>query len=277
MTALAKIAEPEAKAATTLSSTLLGDVLGPSARALGQHFARKIEQWSENHQAKNVLQLASKKIDSSIPGSVPPRVAASVLDSSLFTSDVFVAEYLSGVLASARTIDGTDDSGVSWSALVDRLSSDALRLHFVIYSILRRQMRGVEVGVMAEWCRKYIIITYIDLLPVFGSDEAWGNSQQVLNAAYVLQREGMLDFLTHGSANHLTGPPFGQYALPNLGDMLIVSTTIQGAQLYLQGHGFGGSWADRIANVDTNFDVAGDIEPRLSEVPGSFLDQLPKK
>lgn len=274
---LAKAVEPEAKASAALSASLWGNLLGPPSQALGKHFGQQVERWSENQQARKVLQLAAQKTDSTIHGSVPPRVAAAVLESSQYTDDEFVAEYLSGVLASARTPDGKDDRGVSWSALVNRLSADSLRLHYIIYSIMRRKMRGANVDVMAVWCRKYIVVQYIELLPHLGFGETIQAMRRVLDALYALQREGLLEHLTHGSASHLTGFPYGQYVLPDAGDMIIVSTTIQGVQFFLQGHGYGDVWADAIAESNRNFEVVGEIEHELSNISGTWLEDLPKK
>lgn len=273
---VAKAIDADTKAAE-LSTSLLGNVLGPPSKALGQHFAREMERWSENVHAKRVLRLAAAKTDTSTPGSVPPRVAAAVLDAAQYSDDEFVAEYLSGVLASSRTPGGTDDRGVGWTALVGRLSSDALKLHYAVFSILRQKMRGGDAGVINEWCRKYIVIAYSDLLPAMDLELSWDGARRTLDAAYALQREGMLDGLTHGSADHLTGLPWGQYLLPAEGDILIVSTTMQGIQLFLQGHGFGDVWADAIAEEARPFDVAGSIDSALSQVPGTWLEDLPRK
>jgi len=244
---------------------------------LGKHYGQQVEKWSENQQAQKILRLAAKKTDSTIPGSVPPRVSAAVLESSQYTDDEFVAEYLSGVLASARTPNGKDDRGVSWSALVNRLSSDTLRIHYVLYSIMRRKMNGVDAELMAAWCDKHIVVQYISLLPKLDFGEPQSAIRRVLEALYTLQREGLLKTVTHGDASHLTGYPYGHYVLPDFGDMIIVTTTIQGIQLFLHGHGYGESWADAIADPDKSFEPAGDIDKNLSEVKGMWLEDLPLK
>ncbi|MFJ6077104.1 hypothetical protein ACIQC0_02215 [Pseudarthrobacter sp. NPDC092419] len=272
----AKAIDPDSKS-VDLGVSLWGKVLGPPAEALGRHFERRVERWSESNQAKHVLKLAAAKSDTSRPGSVPPRVAAAVLDAAEYSDNEFVAEYLSGVLASARTTDGTDDRGVSWSALVDRLSSDALKLHYVIFSTMRHLMEGADADVISTWCKKHIVIRYLDLLPMMGLGINYEAIRRVLDAAYTLQREGMIDALTHGSEDHLTGLPWGLYQLPAGGDVLIVSTTVPGIQLYLQGHGYGGAWASAIADTDRTFDAAGKVDPALSKVAGHWLEELPRK
>ncbi|WP_074713521.1 hypothetical protein [Arthrobacter alpinus] len=274
---IANALAPDSDSNTELRTSLLKKVLGPPADAYGLHLGQKVEMWSQSRQTKKVLELAAQKVDSTKAGRVPPRVAAAILESSQYTDDEFVAEYLSGVLASARTPEGLDDRGVSWTALVNRLSSDSLKIHYIIYSIMRREMRGVEIEVMADWCRKHIVVRYIDLLPILDLGEPQEAMRRCLDALYSLQREGLIEALTHGSASHLTGHPYGQYVLPDLGDMIIMSTTIQGVQLFLQGHGYGDVWANGIADPERGFEVAGTIEQGLSEVPGMWLESLPMK
>lgn len=70
-------------------------------------------------------------------GAIPARVAESVLQSAQFAKSEFVAEYLSGILASSRTPDGHDDRGISWTRLISQLSSDQVRMHYVLYTAAR--------------------------------------------------------------------------------------------------------------------------------------------
>jgi hypothetical protein len=272
---VAKALDPNSKS-MELGTSLWGAVLGPPAKALGLHYEKQVQRWSESEQTKHVLKLAASKSDASIPGSVAPRVAAAVLDAAQYSDDKFVAEYLSGVLASSRTPGGTDDRGVAWSALVGRLPADALKLHYIIYATLQRKMRGEDADVVTQWCQKYLVIRYFDMVPVWDFTSQEG-VRRLVDAAYVLQREGLLDQLTHGGADHLTGYPYGQYVLPTGGDMLIVTTTVQGIQLFLQGHGYGGVWASAIAEADRTFHAAGAVEENLSKVPGTWLEELPRR
>lgn len=278
---VAKAIDPEAKTAD-LSTSLWGDVLGPPAKALGRHFEKQVERWSESAEARRVLQLAARKSDPSTPGGVPPRVAAAVLDAAQYSDDEFVAEYLSGVLASSRTQTGKDDRGVAWSALVGRLSSDALRLHYILFSILREKMRGrdMESDAVLSWCKRHMVVRYDDLLPALGFDTTEEGADRALDAAYALQREGLIADLAHGTPKYAGGPPFAEqpyveHKLPP-GGLLIVSTTIQGIQLFLQGHGYGGVWASALAEEDRPFDTVGDVDHSVAQVPGEILEGLPK-
>lgn len=218
--------------AAKLGTSLFKDMLEPPAKAMGRHLEARVDRWSESEQAKHVAKLAAAKSVAHASDSIPPRVFGAVMDAAEYSDDVFVAEYLSGVLASSMTPGGTDDRGVIWSALIGRLSSDALKLHYVIYSVVRQNMLGMDVDLVASWCRRHIVIPYTSLLPAlrFDSEEA---IPRALDAAYALQREGLIGSLTHGGHEFLTGQPYGGYVLPTVGDMLILTPTIQGIQLGL--------------------------------------------
>jgi hypothetical protein len=281
ITALAHIGksvDPVATEAAKTGSELWGKVLGPPAEALGEHFRSRIELWSENELARRVLQRAARKIDTSKTGAVPPRVAAGTFAQAQWTDDEMVAEYLSGVLASSRTADGGDDRGVSWNAMVERLSSDALRLHYMIYSALRAQMRGHDARDLSTWVGRPMVFTYVDLVQLdvhteFGGQSDWIN--RLISAAYTLERERLIAQLTHGDATHLTGFPYRQYDLPKVGDMLIAEPTVVGCSLYMEAHGHGQRWAGDLGDVDLVFDPWPETKPSVAEVRAVWLDELP--
>jgi hypothetical protein len=56
-------------------------------------------------------------------GAVPPRVLKGILEEGQFADGELAAEYLGGVLASARTAQGRDDRGALLVGLVGRLST----------------------------------------------------------------------------------------------------------------------------------------------------------
>ena len=271
-----KAADATSSEAAKTGSALWLKVLGPPAEALGAHFKSRVELWSEATLARRVLERAAGKTDTGAPGTVPPRVAADVFDKAQWAEDEFLAEYLSGVLAAARTPDGKDDRAVGWTALVARLSSDALRLHYAIYSALRTKLVGQDVDVISEWNSKQLVFTYLELYPRLGfTGDNW--TGRVIAAAYALQREGLITHMTHGGADHLTGLPYRQYQLPNVGDMLITATTVDGCYLFLQAHGYGDKWANAIGDADLAFDPWPDIAPSFAAVPAYWLHELPGK
>ena len=250
-------------------------LLGPSLDLLGDGIKAGLANRRSN--IHKVAARADAKADTDEPGAIPSRVAAEVFDKAQWADDEFVAEYLSGVLASSRSVDGRDDRGIVWTSLVGRLSADALRLHYAVYSALRAKVRGQDVDVMAHWTRRQLVFNYYELLP--GLEFGFGDAgiRRLLDAAYVLEREGLLASMTHGSADHFTGLPYRKYELPRLGDIFITATTIEGCHLFLQGHGHGGVWAGAIADIDRTFDNWPDVAPSFSSIPVVWLDELPPK
>src|SRR5205823_3226803 len=64
------------------------------------------------------------------------------LEEGSYWDDELGAEYLGGVLASSRTEAPRDDRSASLIALVSRLSTYALRVHYLMYAGARPTMAG---------------------------------------------------------------------------------------------------------------------------------------
>lgn len=271
--------DPFAIAGAVTSVPLVLDVykrlLGPSLDLMGEGIKTGLLNRRSN--IHKVAERADAKTSARGPGAIPPRVAADVFDKAQWADDEFVAEYLSGVLASSRSEDGRDDRGIVWTSLVGRLSSDSLRLHFAIYSALRAKLRGQDGDFMAQWTQKHLVFNYYDLLPGLEFGIGQVGIGRLLDAAYVLEREGLVSGMTHGSAEHFTGQPFRSYSLPNFGDIFMTATSIQGCSLFLYGHGRGASWAGAIADQDVDFPAWPNIAPSLGLIPAIWLDELPPR
>lgn len=271
--------DPFAIAGAALSVPVALDVykrlLGPGLDLMGEGIKEGL--LNRRSSIHKVAERADAKTNAQRPGSIPPRVAADVFDKAQWADDEFVAEYLSGVLASSRSTDGRDDRGIVWTSLVGRLSSDSLRLHYAIFSALRTKLRGKDVDYMGQWTQKHLVLNYYDLLPGLEFEVNQVGIRRLLDAAYVLEREGLISGMTHGSANHFTGLPYRNYVLPDIGDIFMTATTIEGCHLFLYGHGYGATWASAIADDDRDFPNWPDIAPSLSSIPAVWLDDLPLK
>src|SRR5690606_25692597 len=66
------------------------------------------------------------------------RVTRDVFWNGSFTDDSICAEYFGGILASSRSKDGKDDSGVFFVDLIKSLSSNRLKAHYLIYTALNQ-------------------------------------------------------------------------------------------------------------------------------------------
>ncbi len=118
------------------SRDILNKLLGPTAEYLGGASRELVERAAKN--MAHILQVTIAKLKSKVneQGQVNSRVLKGVWDEGPFIEDVFSAEYFAGILASARTSDGRDDTALPMLALVKSLSADQLRLHFVIYYLV---------------------------------------------------------------------------------------------------------------------------------------------
>lgn len=118
------------------SKEIITKLLGPTADYIGESIRDIVKKNAEN--IGHVFQVSCEKLKNDIerPGQVNLRVLKNIWDEGRFVEDSFSAEYFGGILASARTKDGTDDSAIPFVSLVKSLSSHQLRLHFVIYRLV---------------------------------------------------------------------------------------------------------------------------------------------
>lgn len=180
---------------------VLDKFLGPAAEEMGKDL---LESYTRRRNVRRVAKRAVERSNLETAGAIPARVAAELFDKAQWADDEFVAEYLSGVLASDRTPEGRNDSGVLWTALVGRLSSDQLALHWAIYSGFQRRLRGRERDDFWPLVGKQIVIDYEELFKTLEwplTTEA--ELARIMDAAYGLKREGLLTDLTHGTGDYL--------------------------------------------------------------------------
>ena len=86
-----------------------------------------------------IIEKAIKKtpnIDQS--GQTNLRVTKDVLWNGSFTEEEICAEYFGDVLASSRTEDGQDDSGIFFLDIIKSLSAEQLKMHYMIYRALNK-------------------------------------------------------------------------------------------------------------------------------------------
>lgn len=273
---LAKVAasvSDEAKTANTLGLK----VLGPPAEAIGNHLKARIEAWSEDALARRVLQRAEAKIDPTRSGRVPPRVAADIFEKAQWADDEFVAEYLSGVLASARTPVGKDDSAVSWTALVGRLSSDQLRAHYLLYTGLREKLVGQHFENIADYEQKRFLVSYDDLIPAFEWEQVTSYSAaRLVEAIYGLEREGLIADASHGSRafwEKFAQPRWKKEFPPGQGFFMFRAATA-GTMLYLRAHGFASAATNLYVSPDATFEPAGEGAAQLRAPELYLVDDL---
>lgn len=113
------------------SLVALRSLLGPAAHEVGEALRRWVE-----FRLRNVGRVAenaegkSRALEQQ-PGTVSVRTAMAVFEAASYSDDELMADYLGGVLASSASPGGRDDRGVTWIAQVSRMSSYALRIHYI--------------------------------------------------------------------------------------------------------------------------------------------------
>ena len=126
------------------SKDMLNKLLGPTAEYLGEGMRHLVARSRQN--VGTILSAAWKKLGDKLgePGQVNPRILKHIIDEGRFIEDEFAAEYFGGLLASARTKGGQDDSLLPLLDLVKSMPVIQLRLHFIIYDLVARLPYGRE-------------------------------------------------------------------------------------------------------------------------------------
>ncbi|TFB66844.1 hypothetical protein [Cryobacterium sp. Hz9] len=258
---------------------VLDKFLGPTAEEMGKDL---LDSYTRRRNVRRVaaraVERSSLEADGTIPdGAIPARVAAELFDKAQWADDEFVAEYLSGVLASARTAEGRNDSGVSWTALVGRLSSDQLALHWAIYSGFQQRVRGRERDDFWTLVGKQIVIDYEQLFTTLEwplTTEA--ELARVMDAAYGLRREGLLSDLTHGTGGYLADDVTWTKGrkLDHDAGYLSYKVTSDGVGLLLHAVGEGELWYGDVGGERATLAVdATSALPRGEST--TFIDDIP--
>lgn len=110
----------------------LRKVLGPTLEEFGEDLKALYSKGRDN-----IIAAANRKIGSSEDGKrANLRIARDILWNGAFTDDEMCAEYFGGVLAASRSSDGTDDDAIQFVDVIKSMSSNQLRLHYIIYNTL---------------------------------------------------------------------------------------------------------------------------------------------
>jgi len=171
------------------------------------------------------------------PGEVSPRVAMKVLEEGSLCDGPVMAEYFGGILAGSRSPDGADDRGMTWAALVSRLSTMDVHLHYLAYEAFRRLYLGqmtLNWGMQPQRQAAEIYLADSDIYATMGRPvPALSETPDALNN---LIREGLLgDIYAYGDANSL----LEQSGIDAPGAGAVVTPSIPGLQLFMWAHNHG--------------------------------------
>ncbi len=194
-----------------------------------------------------IAQKALEKIqDKNDNKSANLRVARDVFWNGSFTDEAICAEYFGGILASSRSNDGKDDSGIYYVDIIKSLSSNQLMLHYAIYSVLNTmfvsnpEKNKLNPGQESELQSEEIFLSTNELQTIIDGD--LGIDLHALHA------KGLIGKFQTGSHKLKNGKE-----VPNLK----VQPKTLGIQLYAVAHNKLNEWR----NFSTvNFDEFNDIK-----------------
>ncbi len=165
-------------------------------------------------------------------GQVNPRVLKGILSEGTFCDDELMAEYFGGVLASSRSEISRDDRGISFVALIGRLTSYQIRAHYIFYSTVKILFDGrKDVNVISS--------KYRNKLEVFVPNDSFSLAMEFLEKENVsvilpsimsgLARESLIerDFEVIG----------GEKTAYCGGNGIVFCPTDLGTELFLWAHG----------------------------------------
>jgi len=253
------------------SKEVIVKLLGPTAEYVGDGLRDVVKKGAEN--LGRILDLSCEKLkgDVDCPGRVNPRVFKGVWDEGRFIEDAFAAEYFAGILSSARTAQGDDDSAIPFLAMVKSLSSNQLRLHFLIYYLVARCASSSKLaGTREFWQGLELTIPRAQMLKSMELAGADGLGQ-LLNA-----QNGLLD---HNLISAKHGLEIGQRrdeAIDLVPDAdVIIYPNERGARLFLRALGSRGLHADVITTINVDYRLSGAIKSTLHLPDDTILAHQP--
>jgi hypothetical protein len=140
-------------------------LFGPTASYLGDSLKNTIQKQYEN--ICKIFIIASKKLGDKInmEGGTNPRILRDIIQEGAFVDDEVVAEYFGGILASSKTEDAKDDSGIPYLNIIKSMSSQELLLHCLLYKAVHKEFSasGYRVGNPKNREKMQIFIPYFRL------------------------------------------------------------------------------------------------------------------
>ncbi len=143
-------------------------VLGPTLDEFGEDLKVLYAKGRDN-----IIAAARRKMPEKEDGKrANLRVARDVLWNGAFTDDEVCAEYFGGILAASRSKDGNNDDAIQFVDVIKSMSSNQLRLHYIIYrglnDILITNGRKINVAQGSETQRCEIWFASVEIEQVIG-------------------------------------------------------------------------------------------------------------
>ena len=198
----------------TILGTALGGkdiivkMLGPTSEYIGDGLKDFAEKRVNN--VKEIFKNANDKLGDKInsKGSIPPKVLQGTLNEGSYASDFLSVDYFGGVLASSRSGISRDDRGAFFNALISRLSTYQLRMHYVFYHAVKNSFNGEDInwGIDSERGKMKLYIPFSSFIKTMDFDQNEINNFSVYLDHIIngLLREQLIDtFFQYGNVDHM--------------------------------------------------------------------------
>lgn len=244
------------------SAKIIEKILGPTADYIGEGLRDFTEKRVNN--LKKIFDVAHKQLGERIEedGKVPPRVLKGILEEGSFVEDELSAQYFGGVLAASRSDLEYDDRGTSFISILTKLSSFQLHLHFVTYSIVRKQFLGKRLNIASVKHRPKLR-TYIDLFSLEQSFNLTSSKQFetiLAHSAFGLNREDLLESFAFGSPKSLLDNYPEPVNTDIHGDSFVFTPSAFGVELFLWAHGESNTPLEWFLSRSTKINPVKDIK-----------------
>lgn len=242
------------------SKDALEKLLGPTAEYIGERGRDLVRKADEN--LSRIVHSAMQRLGSRIdePGQVSPRVLRHVWEEGRYCEDELAAEYFGGLLASSRTEDG-DDRAVSYLRLLEELSTSQIKLHYLVYSLIRRHFLGQNLSIQVA--QEHTMELFIPE----GDFDCLGIPEDLLDSTMVhavsgLHRHDLIgDRFVYADVNTMRV----KFPKATSGGLIIRPSKF-GVELFLWAHGHPNALLDRILDPeipinDFGFDIPNNSIP----------------
>jgi hypothetical protein len=235
------------------ANDLMLKLFGPTAEYFGESMRRHFEDRGQRNLERAVVRaIARLGDDIQSPGEIPPRVLKGFLEEAPFCEDDVSVDYVSGVLASSRSTTG-DDRGASQMATISRLSSLALRAHYIWYSAIGAVFRGNTTDIRDDnqVIKLWIFMPLESYLRALGIEEH-DEERSLGHILRSLARDNLIRWRSTGPASNL------QESLKSKGDNLpdvpddgmLIGPTPDGIELYMWSLGWGQKYLEYLISDD---------------------------
>lgn len=231
-------------------------MFGPTLDQIGQDIRSGYSE-QRTKIAARILSNARQRLGDQIndEGKIHPRVALKVLEEGTWSDDAVSAEYFGGILAAARSSDGSGDRGIIWANMITGLSEYDLLLHYLIYSGFRQIHLGnqnINPGAELE-LQKHAL--YLPMSDLASAGEGGKLCFQLGDSLRALRREDLV------GPNYAYGPPetLDRLVKSVPGEGIALTLSASGADLFM--------WANAYRNALANY-----LNPAIDCTP---VDEIP--